>query len=49
MRGVEEAMKKERGKEAHKGVKRDEVVGVGGGIEGGVIRGDVKDVVLVEV
>ncbi len=41
--------KKETGKEAHKGVNPDEVVALGAPIQGGVITGDVKDVVLLDV
>jgi molecular chaperone DnaK len=37
------------GKEAHKGVNPDEVVAVGAAIQGGVLGGDVKDVVLLDV
>jgi molecular chaperone DnaK len=37
------------GKEAHKGVNPDEVVAVGAAIQGGVLRGDVKDVLLLDV
>jgi molecular chaperone DnaK len=37
------------GKEPHKGVNPDEVVGVGAAIQGGVLRGDVKDILLLDV
>jgi molecular chaperone DnaK len=37
------------GKEPHKGVNPDEVVAIGAAIQGGVLRGDVKDVVLLDV
>ncbi|MEN6437933.1 MAG: molecular chaperone DnaK [Syntrophobacter sp.] len=37
------------GKEPHKGVNPDEVVAIGAGIQGGVLRGDVKDVLLLDV
>ncbi|MBC8844923.1 Hsp70 family protein, partial [Escherichia coli] len=37
------------GKEPHKGVNPDEVVAMGAAIQGGVITGDVKDVVLLDV
>jgi len=37
------------GKEPHKGVNPDEVVAVGAAIQGGVLRGDVKDVLLLDV
>jgi molecular chaperone DnaK len=46
---VQEAIKKEIGKEPHKGVNPDEVVAIGAAIQGGVIAGDVKDVVLLDV
>lgn len=42
-------MKKEVGKDPHKGVNPDEVVAMGAAIQGGVITGDVKDVVLLDV
>ena len=37
------------GKEPHKGVNPDEVVGIGAPIQGGVLRGDVKDILLLDV
>jgi molecular chaperone DnaK len=37
------------GKEPHKGVNPDEVVAVGAAIQGGVLKGDVKDVLLLDV
>ncbi len=46
---VQEAIKKSTGKEPHKGVNPDEVVAMGAAIQGGVITGDVKDVVLLDV
>jgi molecular chaperone DnaK len=46
---VQEAIKNEIGKEPHKGVNPDEVVAMGAAIQGGVISGDVKDVVLLDV
>ena len=46
---VQEAIKKEMGKEPHKGVNPDEVVAMGAAIQGVVITGDVKDVVLLDV
>ncbi|WP_353462127.1 molecular chaperone DnaK [Mammaliicoccus sciuri] len=46
---VQEAIKKEIGKEPNKGVNPDEVVAMGAAIQGGVITGDVKDVVLLDV
>ncbi|PKE13408.1 molecular chaperone DnaK [Macrococcoides caseolyticum] len=46
---VQEAIKKELGKKPNKGVNPDEVVAMGAAIQGGVITGDVKDVVLLDV
>jgi molecular chaperone DnaK len=46
---VQEAIKKETGKDPHRGVNPDEVVAMGAAIQGGVISGDVKDVVLLDV
>ncbi|EKO8940548.1 molecular chaperone DnaK [Staphylococcus pseudintermedius] len=46
---VQETIKKEIGKEPNKGVNPDEVVAMGAAIQGGVITGDVKDVVLLDV
>ncbi|EJO7163305.1 molecular chaperone DnaK [Staphylococcus pseudintermedius] len=46
---VQEAIKKEIGKEPNKGVNPDEVIAMGAAIQGGVITGDVKDVVLLDV
>jgi molecular chaperone DnaK len=46
---VQEAVKKLIGKEAYKGVNPDEVVAVGAAIQAGVLTGDVKDVVLLDV
>lgn len=46
---VQEAVKKLIGKEPYKGVNPDEVVAVGAAIQAGVLTGDVKDVVLVDV
>ncbi|MBY6035429.1 molecular chaperone DnaK [Fictibacillus nanhaiensis] len=46
---VQEAIKKFTGKEPHKGVNPDEVVALGAAIQGGVLAGDVKDVVLLDV
>src|SRR5947208_4553752 len=37
------------GKEGHKGVNPDEVVAIGAGIQGGVLKGEVKDVLLLDV
>ncbi len=46
---VQEAVKKELGKEPNKGVNPDEVVAMGAAIQGGVLGGDVKDVLLLDV
>jgi molecular chaperone DnaK len=49
MPAVQERVKKIFGKEPHKGVNPDEVVAVGAAIQGGVLKGDVKDVLLLDV
>ena len=46
---VIETARKLVGKEPHKGVNPDEVVAIGAAIQGGVLRGDVKDVLLLDV
>src|SRR2546422_1320723 len=46
---VQEVVKQLFGKEPHQGVNPDEVVAVGAAIQGGVLAGDVKDVVLLDV
>jgi len=46
---VQEKVKQFFGKEAHKGVNPDEVVAVGAAIQAGVLKGDVKDVLLLDV
>ncbi len=46
---VQEIVRKLFGKEPHKGVNPDEVVAVGAAIQGGVLAGDVKDVLLLDV
>jgi len=46
---VQELVKQIFGKEPHKGVNPDEVVAVGAAIQGGVLAGDVKDVLLLDV
>ncbi|RIJ14922.1 molecular chaperone DnaK [Henriciella mobilis] len=49
MPAVQAAVKEFFGKEPHKGVNPDEVVAIGAAIQGGVLQGDVKDVVLLDV
>ncbi|WP_079476859.1 molecular chaperone DnaK [Marinococcus halophilus] len=46
---VQEGIKNLTGKEPHKGVNPDEVVAVGAAVQAGVLTGDVKDVVLLDV
>ena len=46
---IQEEVKKFFGKDPHKGVNPDEVVAVGAAIQGGVLTGDVKDVLLLDV
>src|SRR6202034_2262091 len=46
---VQEAVKQLFGKEPHKGVNPDEVVAIGAAIQGGVLQGEVKDVLLLDV
>jgi molecular chaperone DnaK len=49
MPAVQERVKKLFGREPHKGVNPDEVVAMGAAIQGGVLKGDVKDVLLLDV
>jgi molecular chaperone DnaK len=49
MPAVREKVKELTGKEPHQGVNPDEVVAVGAGIQAGVLAGDVKDVLLLDV
>ena len=49
MPAIQEAVSKFFGKEPHRGVNPDEVVGVGAAIQAGVLGGDVKDVLLLDV
>jgi molecular chaperone DnaK len=49
MPAVQDAVRREFGKEPHKGVNPDEVVAIGAAIQGAVLGGDVKDVILVDV
>jgi molecular chaperone DnaK len=46
---IQQLVKEFFGKEPHKGVNPDEVVAVGAAIQGGVLKGEVKDVVLLDV
>jgi molecular chaperone DnaK len=46
---IQQIVKEYFGKEPHKGVNPDEVVAVGAAVQGGVLKGDVKDVVLLDV
>ena len=46
---VEAAVKKETGKDPYKGINPDECVAIGAAIQGGVLSGDVKDVLLLDV
>jgi molecular chaperone DnaK len=49
MPAVQDRVKQIFGQEPHKGVNPDEVVAVGAAIQGGVLKGDVKDVLLLDV
>jgi molecular chaperone DnaK len=49
MPAVQELVKEMTGKDAHKGVNPDEVVAAGAAIQAGVLKGDVKDVLLLDV
>src|SRR6202043_3793216 len=44
-----ETVKQQFGREPHRGVNADEVVAVGAAIQAGVLKGDVKDVLLLDV
>ena len=46
---VQETVKRVTGKEPHKGINPDECVAIGAAIQGGVLSGDVKDLVLLDV
>ena len=49
MPAMQDAVKKAFGKEPHKGVNPDEVVAVGAAVQAGIMQGDVKDVLLLDV
>ncbi|MCC6766799.1 MAG: molecular chaperone DnaK [Deltaproteobacteria bacterium] len=49
MPAVQERVKKLFGKDPHRGVNPDEVVAIGAGIQGAVLKGEVKDVLLLDV
>ncbi|MBM3669388.1 MAG: molecular chaperone DnaK [Actinobacteria bacterium] len=49
MPAVADLVKKETGKEANKGVNPDEVVAIGAALQAGVLKGEVKDVLLLDV
>ncbi|TEB11525.1 molecular chaperone DnaK [Pelotomaculum propionicicum] len=49
MPAVQEAIRKMLGKEAHKGINPDECVAIGAAIQAGVLAGEVKDVLLLDV
>ncbi|NLP43470.1 MAG: molecular chaperone DnaK [Peptococcaceae bacterium] len=46
---VQEAIRRISGKEPHKGVNPDEVVALGAAVQGGVLSGEMKDIILVDV
>ncbi|HEV3351735.1 MAG TPA: molecular chaperone DnaK [Acidimicrobiales bacterium] len=49
MPAVQDLVQQLSGKEAHKGVNPDEVVAIGAAVQAGVLKGDVKDVLLLDV
>jgi molecular chaperone DnaK len=49
MPAIQEAVKKLFGKEPHKGINPDEVVALGAAVEGGVLQGEIRDVLLLDV
>lgn len=49
MPAIQEAVKKLFGKEPHKGINPDEVVAVGAAVQAGILQGDVRDVLLLDV
>jgi molecular chaperone DnaK len=49
MPAIQEAVRKLFGKEPHKGINPDEVVAVGAAVQAGILQGDVKDILLLDV
>jgi molecular chaperone DnaK len=49
MPAIQEAVKKVFGKEPHKGINPDEVVAIGAAVQAGILQGDVKDILLLDV
>ena len=49
MPAVQEKVRQQTGKEPHKGINPDEVVALGAAIQGGVLAGEVKDIILLDV
>src|SRR3712207_6907258 len=49
MPAVQDKVRELIGKDPHKGVNPDEVVAIGAAIQGGVLRGEVKDILLLDV
>jgi len=49
MPAIQESVKKLFGKEPHRGINPDEVVAVGAAIQGGILQGDVQDVLLLDI
>ncbi len=49
MPAMQEAVKKLFGKEPHRGINPDEVVAVGAAVQAGILQGDVKDILLLDV
>jgi len=49
MPAIQEAVKNLFGKEPHKGINPDEVVAIGAAVQAGILQGDVKDVLLLDV
>ena len=49
MPAIQEAVKQLFGKEPHKGINPDEVVAIGAAVQAGILQGDVKDILLLDV